>query len=297
MQIPPGQHLPFDPFDGKPFRLRVGARPLDPANWIVLDERIEDSLNEKYKLLDDPTSHAACIAEPTDEPTKAACVELLETVEGYLRAYEPDHLTRQDKRLSAYGELTPIDRAGRLVGDDWCVLMRSEEDQLLRLAAASLCFPSRWKLHEKVGLPLLEIHQPVPEYAEAIGTPTNASIDRITADKPIWRVNWSVSDDARLHQPTGHFDPSAGSRVVDIGSDVVLRIERQTLIRLPKSGAVVFGIRTIIRTLNEVVSSEPSVAERMATSLRTMPDGMRAYKSLGLLGPRVISWLEARSAP
>jgi dimethylamine monooxygenase subunit A len=296
MRIPAGQHLPFDPFDGKPFRLRVGARPLDPANWIVLDERIEESIDEKYRLLNDSLTHSACIAEPTDDATAAACKELLGGIEDYLRAYEPDHLAQQNLRLAKSGELTAIDRAGRLVGEDWCVLMRSDHDQLLRLAAATLCFPSRWKLHEKVGLPLLDIHQPVPEYAEAIGMPTNASIDRITTDKPIWRVNWSVSDDPRLHQPTGHFDPSAGSRVVDIGNDVVLRIERQTLIRLPQSGAVVFGIRTIIRTLREVVSSDPSVADRMATSLKTMPDGMRAYKSLGLLGPRVVNWLETPSA-
>jgi dimethylamine monooxygenase subunit A len=137
----------------------------------------------------------------------------------------------------------------------------------------------------------LGIHTPVPQYGEEVGAPTNSLLSRLTPDRPVWRMNWGIADNPALHQPTGHFDPNAGSRVLDIGADVVLRIERQTLIRLPNTGAVVFGIRTIVRTLNEVLRSDPTVAPRMATALETLPEDMRAYKSLNKLGPLVSTWL------
>ena len=32
------------------------------------------------------------------------------------------------------------------------------------LEAASLCFPARWRLMDKMGLPMSGIHKPVPDY-------------------------------------------------------------------------------------------------------------------------------------
>jgi dimethylamine monooxygenase subunit A len=293
VRIRVGQHLPFDPFDGKPFRLRVGARPLDPSTWIVLDERTDDELSEKQRLLNESTDrYHACVALPQDEQSHHGAHELCGAVENYLRAYEPEHYARWAPRITF---VEPIVRAGLLTPEDWCILTRSSPSEPLRLTTALLCFPNRWRLHEKIGLPMTDIHRPVPGYAEALGRPSDSTLDRLTPQRPIWRLNWSVEDIATLHQPTGHFDANAGSRVVDVGSDVVLRVERQTLISLPESQAVVFGIRTIVRSLSEVITSDPSSGSRMATALQTLPEGLRSYKSLGTLGPVVIQWLQSHS--
>ncbi len=324
MRIPDGQHLPFDPFDGKAFRLRIGARPLDPSAWIVLDERTDGELDQKVALLtESPERFAACVTLPTDPLTSAAGSELHRAVETHLRTYEPAYLTSATERIDRYRngqEIDPLVRSGLLTQEDWCILTEQPRIEALRdatgprtalprgpsadasptnepkhkpllLAAGTLCFPNRWRLSDKIGLPMLGIHTPVPRYGEEVGAPTNSLLNRLTPDRPVWRMNWGIADNPALHQPTGHFDPNAGSRVLDIGADVVLRIERQTLIRLPNTGAVVFGIRTIVRTLNEVLSSDPTVAPRMATAIETLPEDMRAYKSLTRLGPLVSTWL------
>jgi hypothetical protein len=49
----------------------------------------------------------------------------------------------------------PLDLAGRVVPDDLC-LVQADADGVPRLVAASLCFPSRWRLGEKLGRPLEE---------------------------------------------------------------------------------------------------------------------------------------------
>jgi dimethylamine monooxygenase subunit A len=303
VRIPDGQHLPFDPFDGKAFRLRIGARPLDPSAWIVLDERTEDELDQKVVLLaQSPEQFATCVTLPKDPMSIAAAEELCTTLETHLHTYEPAHLELANKRIDRYqsgidvgSNIEPIVRAGLLTQEDWCILVQQSPEEPLLLTTGTLCFPNRWRLSDKIGLPMLGIHIPVPQYGEEVGAPTNSLLSRLTPDRPVWRMNWGIADNPALHQPTGHFDPNAGSRVLDVGVDVVLRIERQTLIRLPNTGAVVFGIRSIVRTLNEVLHSDPTVATRMALAIETLPEDMRAYKSLTKLGPLVSAWLRALS--
>lgn len=293
MRLAPGDDLPFDPFDGRPLRLRVAARPLDPAEWIVLDDRTPAELAEKDALLADPAIRAACVADDGSGFAREAAAELLDAVEAHLARHHPDHLAARAAELPA--GLTPLDRAGRLVPEDWCLL-----DPPV-LVGATLCFPNRWVLAEKLGRPLSEIHGPVPGFAERIGRATDLAVARVEPGQPVTRWNWSIHDDARLHQPGHHHVPTAGRDLAgsgaDVGALVVLRLERQTLVRLPRTGAVVFGIRTIVRTLDEVLAADPTVAARLAIALETMPDDLRAYKSLERLGPVVISWLRKRADP
>jgi dimethylamine monooxygenase subunit A len=299
VRIPDGQHLPFDPFDGKAFRLRIGARPLDPSAWIVLDERTDAELDHKVALLtESPEQFAACVSLPQDSLGIAAATELCDAVENHLRTYEPEHWQSASDRIDRFESAGPngaaahaLVKAGLLTQEDWCILTQQSVEAPLLLTAGILCFPNRWRLSEKIGLPMLGIHTPVPQYGQEVGALTDSLLDRLKPGQPVWRMNWGVADNPTLHQPTGHFDPNAGTRVLDIGNDVVLRIERQTLIRLPETGAVVFSIRSIVRTLNEVLSSDPSVASRMATAVETLPEDMRAYKSLTRLGPMVSDWL------
>jgi dimethylamine monooxygenase subunit A len=303
VRIPGGQHLPFDPFDGKAFRLRIGARPLDPSAWIVLDERTEDELDQKVVLLtQSPEQFATCVTLPKDPLSIAAAEELCAAIETHLYTYDPTHLEFANERIDRYrsgldlgANIEPIVRAGLLTQEDWCVLVQQSPEEPLLLSTGTLCFPNRWRLSDKIGLPMLGIHTPVPQYSEEVGAPTNSLLSRLTPDRPVWRMNWGIADNPALHQPTGHFDPNAGSRVLDVGADVVLRIERQTLIRLPNTEAVVFGIRTIVRTLSEVLRSDPTAAARMALAIETLPEDMRAYKSLTKLGPLVSTWLRALS--
>ncbi|KAJ7027891.1 hypothetical protein C8F04DRAFT_1399249 [Mycena alexandri] len=55
------------------------------------------------------------------------------------------------------------------------------------------------------------------------------------------------------------------------------RTERQTLRRLPRSGAIVFTIRTYLVPVEEL-AREPGVAARFASAVRSWPDGVKEYK-------------------
>ena len=77
-------------------------------------------------------------------------------------------------------------------------------------------------------------------------------------------------------------------RCTDAGERVWVRVERQTLRRLPRTGSVVFGIRTRQRPLGEIGEADRSA---LRTALRDLPDDMAAYKSITHLRPAVLEWL------
>jgi dimethylamine monooxygenase subunit A len=268
---------PYLPFDGRPFRQRIGQRPLDLTTWIEPDDRFDLELGLKHQLLrnrHNEVFEALPFALPASEEVDALLSAHMQTYyPGLVRVAEPG--------------LHPLDVAGRRVQEDLCLLVEREGE--LVLAAASLCFPGRWRLREKIGKPMLAIHQPVARYATDIGKATDDLLARLTVDRPIWRLNWSLVDDETLFQPTGH-GVENGEAVPP--AELFLRVERQTLRRLPDTGAILFTIRTYVRPLDRAFGGQVD-RQQLASTLETMPDDVRAYKSLTAVADQAIAWLRA----
>ncbi len=274
----PVSGIAYLPFDGRPFRQRIGVRPLDLATWIEPDDRFADELALKQNLLTNRHGEVF-IALPYAADASSEVLGLIET---HMLTYFPSLVGD----VGPIGEgLHPLDAAGRQVQEDLCLMVHHDGEP--RLAAASLCFPGRWRLADKIGLPMQAIHQPVARYARDIGKPTDDLLDRLRVDRPVWRLNWSVIDDGALFQPTGHgrtdalpVEPTA----------LYLRVERQTLRRLPETRAILFTIRTYLRPLPHAVVATVD-RHRLADALAAMPNDVRAYKSLTSVADQAIAWL------
>ncbi len=271
----PPTAMRYQPFDGRPFKQRIGIRPLDLAAWIEPDEEFESNLATKATLLAERHAEVFSALPYAME----ASVEVDRLVAVHMSTYFPARSCEIDP------DLHPLDRAGRRVQEDLCLMV--QHDGELRLAAASLCFPGRWRLADKIGRPMLAIHEPVARYAEDIGRATDDLLSRLTVERPVWRLNWSLVDDPTLFQPGGHGQTDAAP--VD-PEDLYLRVERQTLRRLPETGAILFTIRTYVRPLPDGVTAKHD-RERLADALEAMPDDVRTYKSLVAVADRTIAWL------
>ena len=57
-----------------------------------------------------------------------------------------------------------------------------------------------------------------------------------------------------------------------------LRVERQTLRRLPKSNTILFTIKTYMKKIVDACENNPEVAKRLAGALRNWPPEMLRYK-------------------
>ncbi len=285
-------------FGGGRYRLAMGLTPLNEAEWLSPGACLPEILAEKRRLL---ATRTELVLRLLPEAS-AASVELLQLLAAHLPRHFPSVY-----RLGKDGQLAnkvsnetwdidgpplhSLDIAGRLVAEDLCLLQAS--DAGYRLIGATLCFPNRWLLEEKIGQPLDFIHAPVPGFAPALERPVAHFFAALKPDRILARVNWGIADDPTRFQPIGR-DAEAAINPETVGSALYLRIEYQTLRRLPESQAVLFTIRTEIMPLDQAIAI-PADAIDLAGAVRDMSPAMLRYKHLTAVAPALLAWLETRT--
>ncbi len=270
----------------------------DDEPWIEIDAHLGEELREKARLLAD--HHAQVyVEEPRSLPAQR---EIRDVLAEHLCARHPELYRRRRDGLevAALGESIPFETperpplecASRWVQEDLCVM--EHWDGAWRLSAGSVCFPTRWNLPSKLGLPLADIHTPVPGYAETLAGPADRFFDAMVTGRTVWRVNWSLSDRPDLFQPLRYGAPPPAATVTadNAGDTVWIRIERQTLRRFETSDAILFTIRVHRRRLR-ALRAEPDAAAGLVGALRSMDPALHGYKSLPPLHDAVIAYLEA----
>ncbi len=269
------------PFDDRPFRHRIGARPLDLGEWLEPGDRFAAEMAEKDRLLNERPAEVFAVL---DEQTIAEGMEVLELVQHHMSTSFPVEFETRREVLSR-SQLHPLDIAGRIAAEDFCV-MSDREGQMV-LTAASLCFPNRWRLADKLGRTMRSIHQPVSLYDEQISATTDSFLARLRTDHPVSRTNWGLADDPALFQPTGHGRTDGPTTAPE---NLFLRVERQALIRLPRTHAILFSIRTFVTPLPVAVAVSADRA-RLAAALTALPSDVVTYKSMTPYIHDVIAYL------
>ncbi|MBM1813528.1 heme-dependent oxidative N-demethylase family protein [Pseudosulfitobacter pseudonitzschiae] len=231
------------PYDVTP-RALPGIQPVTEP-WLRVDEAYAGQMARRCDLLGTKPDKVLYL-EPQ---AHAAAVELLEMVLerlpdlGFAKAGED--VTCPDGRRVTVDRAHPMATLGRLVQCDFVLLDKRGAEHVL--TGAVLCFPASWRLDEKAGRPLMAIHDTVASYDENIAKRVQRLFDGIQAGRPLWRFNALWYDDPELHQPRSVTEP----RHQRDGAGY-FRSERQTLIRLPQSGTVVFAIHTYVLRAEDV---------------------------------------------
>lgn len=264
-------------FDGTQRLFQIGLKPLEAADWIDVDARLGEYLEEKQRLRQLHPDEVFA-AEPG---TEAAQAELLALLVEHLPARFPQIYRRDgDTMQIAEGTVSlagdaPLRIAASLVQEDLLLMRRGPENW--RLAAASLSFPSSWRLGDKFGKPIHDVHAPVPGFGHGS---RNAELiarmfDTLRPDSSMLRWNWSLYGDAEL------FHPQSGTQFGELDA-LFLRAERQTLRKLPVSGDIVFTIRIYVDPLAELKKQKdaPAIAARLAAQLEALSAEQLAYKGL-----------------
>lgn len=176
-----------------------------------------------------------------------------------------------------------LEAAALLVAEDLVVLGRT--NGVWKMVAGVVCFPSHWSPASKLGLPVATIHQPVPRYAQELSQRVDRFLNGLAPGRPVWRRNWTVHASGELFAP--HLVPVGGPVAP---ADHWLRSERQTLTLLPRSGAILFGIRTQQVRL-AVLQDQPDVASSLATAIRSAPRDLAAYRFAGIDQEAIAGWL------
>ncbi|KAG7004318.1 hypothetical protein G7Y79_00026g059020 [Physcia stellaris] len=287
--------LPYRPFKHGPYHITMGLRTMHWDDWIELDNQFPRFHADKSRRIAE-REEKCCKTAPE---AYAGAVELLEELADYLPQRYPTLYTRtRDSITNLWNNQTislrqplekdPITLCALLIQDDLAIMFEKEDGQYY-LLSGSILLAGFWRLIDKFGMPLSEIHTSgdVPGFKPKLEKGMMNFFRRIQPSQPVLRNNYfiQVDDDLAWSPSIGPEDSDAQSQAqgwTTAEKDKAiehhfLRTERQSLRRLPKSGGVVFTIRTYFHPITEV-AREKGVPGRLASAVRSWGDDVARYK-------------------
>ncbi len=269
------------PVRDRRFRWTVSLQDLPPSQWLVAGAARQRRLDEKASAVAAAAAAGTLggllgISDDRVPQTRDALAEFREAVE----AHWPDHTDSfrvespqsppqlpTNSQPELHIELDDLWWCTRHVAEDVCVLLPSPTPDHLVLTAGTVVFPSGWTLSSKLGADLDAVHAPVPGYQPRVATGAKQMLARLEPGVPRARLAWSLSDTDSLAIPARTNRP--------LTAFTHFRTERQTFLRLPRTGAVIFTIFVDVRGLAELPTTmRAAVLETAATA----PASVRAYK-------------------
>ncbi|RFU73552.1 hrq family 2 [Trichoderma arundinaceum] len=270
----------------------MGINKMSRNEWIRIDRGYMDRIRERQMVM---REHAAD-AIGTSDLVNPAIAELYEEIMiKHLPHRFPTMFRIEGARLLnlvtgkshsiniqelSHSEM--LQNLGESVEEDFYIMCPDEEGEI-RLQGYIACFPGGFLSLARVGMSMRDIHQPVPGYAERIAKGADRHLQRLSPGNFIERMNWSLQvDGPDLFRLDGNnYYPEQGEEIpedeeaIDISASY-LRVEHQTLNRLPKTQAVIFCVRSYLTPLEDIKKEGNGPA--LLGAIKSMPEKLGDYK-------------------
>ena len=198
--------------------------------------------------------------------------------------------TFMDDSTLPYGPMEYITRQTQ--GD---FTLQDQRDDTLWVDAGMVTTQADWSLDFNIGMNFHQWHAPVP-VAHELGVFDRALkfLMALQLGAPVRRFNWTMTVDPLLDTSPENYPkwgPSRASLTPEtVGTRMHLRVELQTLFRLPRSNAIVFPIRCYLIKFEELVT-QPKWARRLHRVIRDIPDPLATYKGFLRNKPMMVDYL------
>lgn len=209
-----------------------GTMPCEPEDWLRVDDAYGGQMAYRERLLAEQPEKVLCENTRVGREVLEEALKVLPQL-GF--NVSEARVICPDQRRITIDWNAPLQTLGHLVQEDICILEKQGSEHVL--TGAALCFPANWRLAEKINRPLIGIHEPVPEYDDNIARRVQRLFDGVRVGRPMWRFNKLYYSDADLHQPY---------KKVDDEHTPYIRTERQCILRMPRTDAVIFTIHTYV---------------------------------------------------
>lgn len=311
------QRFPW-PFPQDTYRYSTNVEPAlrhvatEAGGWggrmLEIDADYRAELAERRSILERDPSRMALL-----EHMRPAAWDALETVLATLAEEYPEQMefTRAGRTCHWVNRLLDEDRHF-VIGEDSSlpggplgylstqmqedIALLDQREDALWLDAGAITFAADWSVGFDVGMRFLEVHGPVPRvHQEQIITRAQQFLMRLQPGQDYRRTNWTMTVDRRLDTSTETYPEWGPARATVAGDPALperlhLRVEVQHLVRLPRSGAVMFLIRTHLVSLAEI-AAVPAWRERLGKVLAELPQDMADYKGISRYRDAASAWL------
>lgn len=170
------EYTPTPTTQAKPYHMTMGLKRLDMENWLTVDAEYTKEHQLRTDLLDKSLpSVFQCLSG-----SEVACLEVLQLVVDFLTSRYPEMFVLEGSNIynNATGETfslvdvtNPLEIAARLAMEDFNILTKDESDGQFHLVASVTLFPVGWKLQERIGGSMAELHKTVPKWQERLSCP------------------------------------------------------------------------------------------------------------------------------
>lgn len=167
--------------------------------------------------------------------------------------------------------------------------------------AGVFAFAAGFNPIDRFNTPLSFIHHPIPGYESKLKISMNRFFNRLSPGQFVTRLNFSIQTHNKFYvddSNKGYHNPKGGDVLellkfedLDFENQVHYRSERQVLTKLPKSGAIVFTIRTYLLPLAQIKSEGKEVCDRLIGAIKGFPKDIAHYKRSDEWGEAVIQYL------
>lgn len=305
--------FPF-PFQSDVYQYSNNLRRLEPPVSIQVTDVYEDEIRYKRALLMD--HHDRCYV--SDSNTMTAQWEVLDHVlhelaDVYPQDFQLDttgeqwvfHNLRLGEQVTfQYGNrdslgMDPLDFTGHHVQED--LILMSQRDEKLVLEAGQLCFPGNWSLQFDFGMSFLDIHSPVPDLVTGgLAAKIQRFLGHIEPGRPWARLNWSLHAGHRLDAAPETYDEWGPARYQVTGENLAdlvhLRVEEQTLVRLPRSYSLLFTIHTYLMPVQDVMA-QPDWRDRFYRVMTSLEPKIVDYKGIRPYYDTLLWYLHQEMSP
>ena len=238
--------LPISPWDKDVTARLPGIQPLKKNSLFLVD----DAFNQQMQYRDHLIGKNRTKVFQLNITAQEAASELLGLVLENLRdsrgySISGSQIARPDGKVISLKNENELVIAGSLVQEDLLILEWNKEVREHVLVGGLLCFPALWTLQEKMNKPMSRIHRPVEHYTEKISKVVQRMFNNLQPDTALWRANWYLYKDPELFSPQRE-SLSHTTQKSFFDGNFWVRVERQTIFKLPLSNFLVFGIHTFV---------------------------------------------------
>ncbi|KAJ6618327.1 hypothetical protein B0H10DRAFT_1258113 [Mycena sp. CBHHK59/15] len=289
---------PYRPFRWE-YHQTMSLKKMEPDFWIELESTYRVRIKQRMELFE-KQGKKIVDALPGSEN---ACTELMEMAIQFLCARYPTHFSLDasgifhNRILDVHSDTTILDPLLFLlqhVPEDFLITLEDKKTGLYAFWAGVSCSAIGWNVSTKIGLPLHEIHAPVPDYKEKMQFSMDRFFSKMPCDKPIQRGSWGleIGQPLFLQEDDPQFKLLRETQSPDLDiKDIHLRVDWQTLRRLPRSRAIVFNFKAVFTPVSEF-REEPYIPRLFLKILREGKPSFMQYKGFSHVEHKVLPALQ-----
>ncbi|EGW35513.1 uncharacterized protein SPAPADRAFT_58749 [Spathaspora passalidarum NRRL Y-27907] len=313
------------PFKDAVYKLTMGIKTLEVQDWLLIEPTYLNRIENKSKIV-----HNCHEDYPKDKDTRSSSLfvtdeaipairEFYDIVMQYMCDKYPMYFKKVGNQYhnGITDKCYPVDNSTveaitleeylvENIEEDFIILLKdpTREHEIdgteYFFKGGVFAFAAGFDPKDRFNKPLSFVHHPIPGYPEKLKMSMNRFFNRLQPGQFVTRSNFSMQthpkfyvDDANKghNLPEGYVQEPLRIEELDFEKQVHYRSERQCLTKLPKSGAMVFTIRTYLLPLAEVKREGREVCDRLIGAIRGLPEDISQYKRADEWGPAVIEYL------